>query len=340
MRKIVTGFLLFILIGGSAGFFFVINPTVKQKASCASASIDEAHSREAGPRKRIDMAKPQPADYLLFDSRVNKHKKKVKHHTVAVPFIEKPFVVVIPSYNNSAYCEQNLLSVLNQNYKNFRIIYIDDCSKDDTYEKVKGIIERSPIRSRVTLIHNTQNQGALKNLHFAIHTCEDQEIVVTVDGDDFLAHADILKKLNKVYSNPKIWMTYGNYLDYPSYKQNPMICKPFPKNVVRSNSFRSYEWVSSHLRTFYAGLFKKIPTEDLMFEGKFLPMGWDLAFMLPLLEMSGKHCKFIEEVLYLYNRSNPINDHKINLKLQSACAQHVCSKHPHSRLEKPPYVNE
>lgn len=254
--------------------------------------------------------------------------------------IEKPFVIVIPSYNNSNYCEQNLLSVLNQNYKNFRVIYIDDSSKDDTYEKVQTIIDRSPIKERVTLIRNSQNQGALKNLYLAIHSCQDDEIIATVDGDDFLAHADVLKKLNKVYSNPQVWMTYGNYLDYPSYRQKPQICKPFPKIVIRNNSFRNHEWVSSHLRTFYAGLFKKIDVNDLMFEGHFLPMGWDLAFMLPMLEMSGKHCRFIEDVLYLYNRSNPINDHKINLTLQSKCANHIYSKEPYARLETPPQLEE
>jgi len=270
----------------------------------------------------------------------NRSERKERQKSTPFPLVEKPFVIVIPSYNNSAYCEQNLMSVLNQNYKNFRVIYIDDSSKDDTYEKVKTIVDRSSIRERVTLIRNVQNQGALKNLYFAIHTCRDEEIVATVDGDDFLAHADVLKKLNKVYSDPQAWMTYGNYLDYPSYKQKPQICKPFPKTVVRNNSFRHHEWVSSHLRTFYAGLFKKIPIDDLMFEGRFLPMGWDLAFMLPMLEMSGKHCRFVEDVLYLYNRSNPINDHKINLALQSACANHIRSKHSYARLKTPPQLAE
>ena len=44
---------------------------------------------------------------------------------------EKPFVVVIPSYNNTKYCEQNLLSVLGQEYTNFRVIYLEDASTDE-----------------------------------------------------------------------------------------------------------------------------------------------------------------------------------------------------------------
>jgi hypothetical protein len=40
----------------------------------------------------------------------------------------------------------------------------------------------------------------------------------------------------------------------------------------------------------------------------------DLAFMFPMLEMSGmEHFKFLSEKLYVYNESNPINDHKVNM---------------------------
>jgi glycosyltransferase involved in cell wall biosynthesis len=262
-------------------------------------------------------------------------EKEPKHRKIA-SLVEKPFVIIIPSYNNSAYCEHNLLSVLSQNYKNFRVIYIDDASKDDTYEKVSKIVANSPLKDRVTLIHNATNQGALKNLYDAIHSCQSNEIVATVDGDDFLAHADVLKKLNSIYADNNVWMTYGNFLDYPSYKQKPTICKPFPKNVIRNNSFRRHEWVSSHLRTFYAGLFKKIAPKHFIYEGKFLPMGWDLAFMLPMLEMSGRHFRFVDEVLYLYNRTNPINDHKLDLALQASCANYIRSLPPYQNLETLP----
>ena len=232
---------------------------------------------------------------------------------------EKPMVVIVPSYNNSAYCKRNLRSIFDQKYHNFRIIYIDDASKDDTYDQVKHFL--SSVRSDIpiSLIHNDTNRGALANLYNAIHSCKDDEIIVTVDGDDHLAHEYVLEKLNCIYSNDAIWMTYGNFLNYPTYNQTPVTCKQISPSIILDNKFRHSEWVSSHLRTFYAGLFKKIKLQDFLYEGKFLPMGWDLAFMIPLLEMSGKHAQFVKDVLYLYNRENPISDHIKDLKLQSAC---------------------
>lgn len=232
---------------------------------------------------------------------------------------EKPMVVIVPSYNNSPYCKRNLRSIFDQKYSNFRVIYIDDASKDDTCEQVKLFLSAARKDIPVQLIHNETNRGALANLYNAIHSCKGNEIVVTVDGDDHLAHEYVLEKLNRIYSNESVWMTYGNFLNYPTYTQTPVTCKQISLSVILDNKFRHSEWVSSHLRTFYAGLFKKIKLQDFLYEGQFLPMGWDLAFMIPMLEMSGRHAQFVKDTLYLYNRENPISDHIKNLKLQSSC---------------------
>jgi len=250
---------------------------------------------------------------------------------------EKPFVIVVPSYNNEKYCQQNILSILGQEYHNFRVIYLDDASTDRTLEKVEAIVNESPLRGRVTVIRREENVGSVKNLYDAVQSCKDHEIIVRVDGDDFLAHPFVLKQLNKVYADQNVWMTYGNYLDYPSYVQNPKLCEEFPASVIRSGSFRKYKWVSTHLQTFYAGLFKKIDVEHLKKEGAFLPMAGDVALLIPLLEMARSHIRHIKDVMYLYNRINPISDHKKNLQLQSACEGHVRSLAPYAPLEKPPY---
>ncbi|MFI5334741.1 MAG: glycosyltransferase family 2 protein, partial [Chlamydiales bacterium] len=254
--------------------------------------------------------------YVSYKS--HKKEKSVK----TLPIVEKPFAIVIPSYNNAAFYEKNLRSVFEQKYKNWRIIFIDDCSSDETFALVKDLVEKSHETARVTLIRNPKNRGSLANYYHAIHTCKDEEIVVALDGDDFLAHDGVLAKLNRTYANTNVWMTYGSSLDYPTYKQS-VHSKKITDSVLRKNGFRKEPWTSVHLRTFYAGLFKKIQLQDLLYEGKFYPMTGDLAMMYPLFEMAGKHAQFIPDVLYLYNRTNPLNDHKINLALQQACERKI-----------------
>ncbi|OGN56153.1 MAG: hypothetical protein A3E26_05730 [Chlamydiae bacterium RIFCSPHIGHO2_12_FULL_49_32] len=259
-------------------------------------------------------------------------KEMEKRRPLKQILYERPMVVVIPSYNNSRYCIRNLRSVLEQNYHNFRILYIDDASTDDTAEKVKTFFAASSSKIPLTLILNETNRGALANLYNAIHSCRDDEIIVTLDGDDHLAHEEVLKRLNQIYSHEDIWMTYGNFLNYPAYTQTPVICSQIPYSVILSNSYRTSPWVSSHLRTFYASLFKKIALQHLLYQGRFFPMGGDLASMFPMLEMAGKHSCFVKEILYLYNRENPLNDHKVSLALQSACYRFVTALPKYSPL--------
>ncbi len=262
-----------------------------------------------------------------------------KNPRVSTALAEKPFVIIVPSYNNAAYCEQNILSILHQQYENYRVVFIDDASTDDTYDRVKALVDRSPKKEQVELIRNEKNKGSLKNLYEAIHSCKDNEIVVRVDGDDLLSQPFVLKKLNKVYANANIWMTYGNYLDYPSYKQKPQLCQKIPKSIIRNHRFRQYKWVTAHLHTFYAGLFKKISPEHLTRDGTFLPVAGDVAVIIPMLEMAADHFQFIDEILYLYNRSNPLSDHLNNrLVLQNSYDRYVRSLPSYQPLEQAPYL--
>ena len=61
-------------------------------------------------------------------------------------------------------------------------------------------------------------------------------------------------------------------------------------------------------------------------------MAWDLAMMLPMLEMSGFHSKFIPDILYIYNTENPLNDHKVNLNLQQKLSHQILSSPKYEKL--------
>ena len=74
-----------------------------------------------------------------------------------------------------------------------------------------------------------------------------------------------------------------------------------------------------------------------MHEGRFLPMACDVAAMMPMVEMSRDHTFFIPDVLYLYNRDNPLNDDRISASMQELYNQYVRSLPPYQQLEVPPY---
>ena len=259
----------------------------------------------------------------------------------------RPFVVIILSYNNAPYVEKNLLSVLNQEYDNFRILYFNDASTDGTSEKIEEVIRRFDPKGVITLIENRKNEGAMHNIYQGVRRCKNKEIVVTVDGDDFLAHPHVLKNLNAIYANPDVWMTYGSYVDYPFHavkeglipEEKPYrrgIARPLDLEILKERGVRGHPFVTTHLRTFYAGLFKRIKMGDFLDSGKFLWMTHDVAYMLPLVELAGGNDYFVEEILYLYNVENPISDFRTNQKEKHRLRDKILAKLPYAPLEEHP----
>ncbi len=247
------------------------------------------------------------------------------------PAEERAIVVIIPSYNNSDWYHLNLRSVLQQNYTNYRVIYVDDHSSDDTGALVKNYLAINDDAKRVTLIENPERIGALENIYRSVWMCDPSDLIVTVDGDDWLPHENVLAFLNEIYSDPNIWMTYGQYRVFPTEAIGG--AEPIPQEVLSLNCFREYPWVSTHLRTFYAGLFQKIEKEDFLHNDAFFPVTWDLAFMFPMLEMAGTHSKFISDVLYIYNVATPISDNKLHRELIQKMEDLIRSKKRYLPIE-------
>lgn len=246
---------------------------------------------------------------------------------------EKPMVVVVPSYNNINWYHRNLISILSQNYSNFRAIYVDDLSKDGTGAAVEEFLKFYDPAKRFQLIRNTTRKGAMANLYYSIHSCKPEEIVVMLDGDDWFYHENVLKHLNEIYSQDDIWFTHGSLIEYPW--GNVTWCEPFPEHIIENRNFRRFK-CPSHLRTCYAWLFQKIALEDFLYEGEFLKMAWDMAIMYPLAEMAGKRHAFVYEANYVYNMANPINDNKVDPDLQNRLDRYIRNKPPYQELEGRP----
>jgi glycosyltransferase involved in cell wall biosynthesis len=246
---------------------------------------------------------------------------------------EKHIVVVVPSYNNRDWAVKNLDSIASQDYENYHVLYIDDASTDGTGEIVQECIRKNDLSLRFTYLRNEKRVGALENIHRAVSMCAPNDIVVTVDGDDWLYHAGVLQRINDAYGDPNVWMTYGQKIEHPTGIAGGAERIPF--EVIEKNHFREYDWVSTHLRTFYAGLFQKIERDDFLHEGKFFPVAWDLAFMLPMLEMSGFHSRFLSEVLYVYNVATPLSDRKLHLDQQLFLESVIRKKKKYKPVDSP-----
>lgn len=247
---------------------------------------------------------------------------------------QKRFVVTVPSYRNELYYEKNLRSIFEQKYDNYRVIYVDDASPDNTYEKVKEYVTEHNQWDRFTLLKNDVNRGAMFNHVQMSQYYDNDEIVVMLDGDDFFASDKVLQELNRYYANPNVWATYGQYITYPQYEVG--LCKPMTFSSLKKGNIRDLPWVTSALRTFYGGLFRRIHMEDFLYEGYFLPMACDLAYMFPVVEMGREHVYFTADIGYIYNRETGINDDTKSRSKQVFFEQYVRTQPRYEGLQEHP----
>lgn len=245
---------------------------------------------------------------------------------------EKAIVIISVGYNNAKYYKGNLDSTMRQNYSNYRLIYIDADSPDGTFDLVKGYVDENAWNDRITLIKNEKRCGSAENIYNAIQMCNPEEIIVMVEADDQLAHANVLKKVNEVYSDPDVWMTYGNYTQiHPTYGH---CSHQLPDEVITNNAYRAHPWSTSHLRTYYAWLAQQIKKEDCMCNGEFYPYVSDLVIMFPILEMAGRHSRFIPDILYVWNNDSPLNEGKVNANATDVYADRIRSAPRYAPLTK------
>ena len=240
------------------------------------------------------------------------------------------FIISIPAYNVEKYIEKCLTSVKSQTDKNFKCVITNDCSEDSTLEKIQKIIFED---NRFVLIDNDTRKDVMENTINAIKIAKphDEDVIVTIDGDDWLANKEVFQKVADKYFEKDILMTYGNYRIYPSGQKGH--CSQHPEHVIDNNLYRKDAWRASHLRTFKYKLWKNIKEEDLKHpDGSWMFPCADQAYMLPMLEMSGGKFHFFDEILYIYNRETPLNADKGRAAKQRANEAITRSRNPYNKL--------
>ncbi len=204
--------------------------------------------------------------------------------------MDNKFKIVIPSYNNQDWVEVNVESILEQTYNNYEVLYIDDCSTDNTRQMVDSMVGDN---SKWEVITNEKNMRrgyniAPKNIE---HFFDDEnDILVFIDGDDWLPTPDVFSKLNNYYNQTDCWMTYGGMVCWRGgeevHEANPQNSL-YSDDIHISKKYRKDWWRASHLRTFKWFLYNKINDKDLRYSktNEYYFHAEDLASSYPCLEM-------------------------------------------------------
>lgn len=236
-------------------------------------------------------------------------------------------IIVTTLYNAEDYVERCIGSLMGQKYRDFKCYITDDISTDKSVEKVKNMINGD---DRFILIQNKEKFYQPGNYDQVIRDnkdIDDNEVIVEVDGDDWLPDSKTLSRIADVYSDENVWIANGSF----KYSTG---APGFASEQIISDNLRKIRFTASHIRTWRAFLWRKIKQEDLKDEnGIYWKVTGDLAFMYPMLEMAGQeHYKFMTDVNYIYNEQNPLNDHKVDLTLVNDIAIKIRNKKSYKQL--------
>jgi glycosyltransferase involved in cell wall biosynthesis len=204
-------------------------------------------------------------------------------------------------WNAEKYIKNCIRTLKSQKDEDFEVYLIDDISTDNGVELVKKLIESD---DRFKLIVNIEKKFKLRNLDELISSFDDEDIIIEIDGDDFLLNEYVVEDIRKVYSDKKVWLTNGSFM----YSNgNPGFSSKCNPDTVRKDVF-----TFSHLRTWKTFLWKSIPKNYLKDDnGEYFKSAADVAYTFPLLELAGEeNYRFLDKLYYVYNAESPYNDHK------------------------------
>jgi glycosyltransferase involved in cell wall biosynthesis len=114
---------------------------------------------------------------------------------------------VLPTYNGEKYLRQSVDSIINQTYKEWELIIVDDCSTDNTYTIAS---EYSKKDNRISVIHNVTNQKTPTSLNIGFKHARGDLFTWTSDDNVFMPEAlDILHK--ELTNDASIDLVFSNY---------------------------------------------------------------------------------------------------------------------------------
>lgn len=206
--------------------------------------------------------------------------------------------------NPGAWLDNCIASLLAQEYPAFDMIFVDEGSTDGAHTLVPTDDPRVTLRRLPTPLARLQTIQTC-----VLRLCRPEDIVVCVDGADWLADRHVLATLNDLYNAHDCAVLYGQYREANGRYGGAM---PYPNAASMHQPGGA---AFAHLiRSFRADVLLRIQASDPDYacmkdaQGRWrdLRRGDDRALMLPLMRAAGfERVRFSDQVMYILNTDHP-----------------------------------
>lgn len=129
--------------------------------------------------------------------------------------------VVIPNYNYERFLLQRLYSILNQNYKLYEIIILDDCSSDNSRELIDNLVNELSKYITITKNYNTINSGTAFKQWQKGFSLAKGDYVWIAEADDYCEKSMISSLVDTIINNQDVVLSYVDtaFIDVNGVKQ-------------------------------------------------------------------------------------------------------------------------
>jgi glycosyltransferase involved in cell wall biosynthesis len=218
------------------------------------------------------------------------------------------FKIVITSYNNENWTSLCVSSVTSQTYENYEVLFFNDGSSDKTLEVAKSHIKSVDERFKFFDLKDNNTKSKIFATMLDEHI-DDNDIVLFLDGDDWLSSDEVLSAINQYYELNDCWVGYGGMVVWNGGEE---VTQPYPQNsefpieITRNRDYRRDTWRSSHVKTMRGFIWKSIDKKDFLSvqDNQYILGPDDLVIMFDALEKChpNKICRF-DFPTYVYNHS-------------------------------------
>lgn len=140
--------------------------------------------------------------------------------------------IIMPSYNCGKYVEETIRSVQAQTYQNWEIIFVDDCSTDDS---VRIVTKLQKADSRIKLFQNKFNSGAAVSRNNALREAKGRWIAF-LDSDDLWEPEKLEKQVRFMEENGYAF-SYTGYQEIDSDGVLTGVMASGPKHVTKAGMY-------------------------------------------------------------------------------------------------------
>lgn len=147
--------------------------------------------------------------YKAYKNKKDNKKVSIYKHAARKKNIinSKKVSVVIPNYNYENYIEERIDSILMQTYPIHELIILDDCSTDNSVNKIEEIIKKHP-DVNIKFVKNEKNSGSVFSQWQKAFSLSTGDYVWIAEADDSCSHY-FLENVMKGFDSPNVVLSYA-----------------------------------------------------------------------------------------------------------------------------------